>query len=125
MAAHEEERERIVLIQAHVRLQRRDERPLGPELARDGFLPPPPGHLAPHLIREPAQGDVVEPAAGIAGNALLRPLGRRRDQRLLHGVGARLGHTSGGALMTWRTSTGMTRGAPPGPGADEALTAIS
>ena len=34
-------------------------------------------------------------------------------------------HMSGGALMTCRTSIGMTSGVPPGPGADEALAAIS
>ena len=45
-------------------------------------------------------------------------LGRRVEPRRRHSVG-------GGPLMTWRTSMAMLRGAPPRPGAAEALAAIS
>ena len=90
--------------------------------------------------------DVVEPAAGIAGQSLLRPSARGRDQRLLHRIfrraevvtpprdgaehlrrqlaqqefdaaaGLRARHTSGGPLITCRTSTGMMSAARPGRG---------
>ena len=98
---------------------------------------------------------MIEPAAGVAGQPLGRPLRRRRDQRLLDRIlrgrevvaasgdgaehlrrkvaqqgpdvgGSPLGRqTSGGPLMTCRTSTGMMSGLPPGPGAPEILAAIS
>ncbi len=107
-----------------------------------------------HLLRELApQGDVVQPAARVGGDALRRPLRGGRDQRLLHRVlrGGEVAVAAGhraehlrrevaqqapdgglhvrhrhcfGALITCRTSMGMFSGAPPGPGAADAFAAI-
>ena len=155
MTAHDEQDERVVPIHVELRVRRRDEGPLGQHVAGDGLLAPPPRHLTAHLVREPPERDMVEPASGIAGDALRRPLVRGGDEGLLHrvlrggevvvapghgaehlgrevaqqvadaGAGARRGHVSSGALITWRTSIGMISGLPPGPGADEAFAAIS
>src|SRR5262245_28060652 len=106
------------------------------------------------MIRDAAQRDVVQPAARIGGNSLRGPLHRRGDECFLHcifGVAeivvtpcnraqhlrrkvaqqaldrivVTVGHASmSGAPMTWRTSTGMMSGLPPGPGAADAFAAI-
>ena len=108
------------------------------------------------MIGHAPRGDLDQPAARIVGHALVGPLHRRGEERLLHGVlrGGEvaeaadhraehlrrqlaqqvlvggsvdaIGHTStGGALITWRTSIGMFSGAPPLPGAADARAAIS
>lgn len=156
MTAHEQQGERVVPLRPDVRIRRRHERPLGPQRGRNRVLAAASGQLAAQVVGEAPQGDVIEPAAWVGGNALGGPLGRRSDQcflyRVIRGgevsVTARDGaehlrgklaqqvpdgrvqglrrHTStGGAVMTWRTSNGMISGLPPGPGAAEALAAIS
>src|SRR5271170_6987779 len=59
-------------------------------------------------------------------------LRRKLTQQMLGSRIPFLGHWSsrysisgGGPLMTWRTSIGMFNGTPPGPGAADALAAIS
>ena len=86
MAAHEEQHERVVVVDGDLAVGRRDEGPVGPELARDGLLAAPPRDLAAHAIGHAPEGDLDEPPARIVGHALARPLHRRRDQRLLHRV---------------------------------------
>ena len=155
VAAHEEQRQSVVLLRAGIGVGRRHESPLGPDLARYRILPPPPCHLASHLVGEPAERDVVEPAARIARHSLRRPPARRRDQRFLHRVfrgGEVVTPTCDGAehlrrqlaqqkpdaalrpprpshlrwaALTCRTSMGMMSGVPPGPGAEDAFAAIS
>ncbi len=111
------------------------------------------GLVAAVLVDHPALGHADQPAEGVVGPALLGPLGRCRQQRLLGGVlgfgevavpadhhtedlgrelaqqvlGAGSGaHTSGsGALSTSRTSMGCWIGTPSGPGAAEERAAIS
>ena len=56
------------------------------ELGRDRVLAPPAGLLAPDVVGQAAQGDAVEPAAGVVRDAFGGPPGRRRDQRVLHRV---------------------------------------
>ena len=108
------------------------------------------------LMMHAPRGHVDQPAAWVVGHALLGPLHRRREQRLLHCVlrgsevaetpddrpedlrrevaqqalagrvqAARRHRSTGGALITSRTSIGMFSGAPPGPGAADARAAIS
>ena len=57
-----------------------------PTLAGDRVLATATRDLAAHVIGQPPHGDLIEPAARIVGNALARPLRRRGDQRLLHGI---------------------------------------
>ena len=81
---------------------RRDQRFLN-RVLRGGEIAEAPDHGAEHLRREVAQ----------------QVLGRRGSRR-------RWNHMStGGALITWRTSIGMLSGAPPLPGAADARAAIS
>src|SRR5678815_3946651 len=104
------------------------------------------------MIGHPPHGDLDQPAARVVGDPVRGPLLRRRDERLLHRVlrGGEIaeaadhraehlrrelaqqaltgeaGHTStGGPLITSRTSIGMLSGLPPGPGAADARAAIS
>ena len=99
----------------------------------DGLLPAPPRALAAPLVDQPPLGDGQQPRARVVRHALVRPLQRRGEQRLLHRVLARVElpvpayqhaedlrrelaqqvldpavrrHTSGGASPTWRTSIG-------------------
>ena len=119
-------------------------------------LAPAAGQLRAQVVGHAPGGDLDQPAARVVGDAVARPLLRRREQRLLHRVlgggevaeaadhraehlrrelaqqvlarvvERRLRHTStGGALITWRTSIGMFSGTPPVPGAAEARPAIS
>ena len=108
--------------------------------------------LAANVIRHAPRGDVNQPPARIVGETFAWPLDRGRQQRLLHGVlrsgevaeaaddraenlrrqlaqqvlGPKLAHRStGGPLMTSRTSIGMLIGLPPGPGAADARAAKS
>src|SRR5262249_58518362 len=113
-----------------------------------------PRHLASHPIDQTPKRDVVEPALRVPRHAFGRPPGRGRDQRLLNRVlcGVEVpmasgddaehlrrhlaqqvldvqrwlrGHAStGGPLITCRTSIAMLSGAPPLPGAAEALPAM-
>ena len=55
-------------------------------LRRDGLLAPASRHLAAHVIGQASDGDVIQPAARIVGNAGRGPLRRRRDQRFLHRI---------------------------------------
>src|ERR1700704_4803159 len=104
------------------------------------------------MIGDASRRDLDQPGARVLGQAVSRPLRRRRDQGFLDRIlrsgevaeppdyGAqrlrrevaqqvldvgleRRGHqsqSSGGPLITWRTSIVMLSGAPPGPGAAEA-----
>src|SRR6185503_20225911 len=119
---------------------------------RDLVLAPPPRRFCPQVIGHPADGDLDEPSTRVLGQSLGGPLLRRGDERLLDRVlrrgeiaeaaddraenlrrqlaqqalAGKGGHTStGGPLMTSRTSIGMLSGLPPGPGAAEARAAIS
>src|SRR5262249_10332334 len=129
------------------------ERPLCPDLACNRILASLPRHLAAHPIDETSNCDVVEPSAGIPRQSFDRPLRRGRHQRLLNRIlggveipmatghdaehlrrhfaqqaldvhgGLRVHQSTGGALITWRTSIGMLSGMPPLPGAAEAVAA--
>ena len=78
--------ERIVPVHPDLHLRRRHERPLRPHLAGDRVLAAAARHLAAQVVGDAAQGDVVQPAARVGGDALRRPLRRRGDQCLLHRV---------------------------------------
>src|SRR5688572_4004304 len=154
MAAREEQLERVVVL-LRVRLvvrgdlpRDRVDRPDCGDFARSASL------LARDVVRHPPRCDLIQPAAGIRRRAALRPLHERGEQRLLHRVLGRrevaeaphqgaehprrgfaqqvLGsvvrlaaHTSGGPLITGRSSMGTLMRAPPIPGAAEASAAIS
>src|SRR5205807_5816474 len=79
MAAHEHQRQRVVV--------------LGPRQFRDSGLPrrrlalaPPPGLLAAKAVGHPPRRHMDQPANGIVRRPLRRPLGGRRQERLLHRV---------------------------------------
>jgi hypothetical protein len=121
-------------------------------VAGDRLLAPPAGHLAADVIGHPPGGDVDEPGARLVRYTGQRPLGRRRQQRLLHRVlgsgevtvaahqrgqhvrrqlaqegdrrRRRCHGSTGGALITSRTSMARFSGAPPRPGASDARAAI-
>ena len=81
VAAEEEQRERVV--------DRRDRRRRGFEL--DGErLAAAARDIRPHLVDVAPRRDPHEPRARAVGHAVARPLGGCRDERLLHGVLARL-----------------------------------
>ena len=80
VAAHEEELQRVVLVG---RLARR-------RLARQALLAPVPCTLAAQLVDQPPVRGGEEPAARIGRHAVARPLQRRVEERLLHGVLARV-----------------------------------
>ena len=63
-------------------------RPVRPRrvLHHDDGLAPPPRQLGAELVGHAPGGDLDQPAARVVRHALGRPLHRRRDQRLLHGV---------------------------------------
>ena len=85
MAAHEEQDEGVVRVEAQFGFGWDHER-LGRGFERDGILAPAPRRLAPHVVGQAPPGDLVEPAARIARQARDRPLLRRRDQRFLYRV---------------------------------------
>jgi len=143
MTAHEDQRQGVILI--------RGRRETAELRRRFGFAAAP-GGLTPKVIHHASRGDLNQPAAGIVGHAFPRPLHGGSDQGLLNGVlsggevmetahdrtehlrreiaqqvlGNSIRHgSSGGRLMTGRTSIGMFSGTPPGPGAAEAWAAIS
>ena len=148
MAAHEEQHERVVLLRIHPDSGGRARAPAAAvsRCRRDDF--------AAQVVGHAPRGDLDQPPARIFGNAFARPLQRRRQQRLLHRVlrGAEIAEaadhraehlrrefaqqvlgwcvqrhstSSGGPLITWRTSIGMFIGAPSGPGAADARAAIA
>ena len=154
MTAHEEQRQRVVAVDHQILVRRRDERPFRPQLTAHARLAVAARKLAAQVIRDAPQCHVVQPASRIRRNALRGPLRRGGDERFLQRVLrrveiavlprdraehlrrecaqqaldlARLAHTSagGGACITWRTSIGMFSGTPPGPGAADAVAAIS
>ena len=86
MAAHEQQRERVVLLLAG---GRRD--PVGGSRRhRVGVLAGAAGLLAARLVGEAPRRDGDQPGARVVGEALGRPLRRGGDQRLLDGVLARV-----------------------------------
>ena len=86
MTAGEIEVERLVPFVDALRVGgERDLRVRGHE-ADDQLFPQPAGGVGPDLVGEPARGDGDQPALWMVGQAVRRPLRRRRDQRLLHGV---------------------------------------
>ena len=151
MAAHKEQDESIVLIRLNPKGFRLYCLIL---MDGHSALPPATCDLAPDVIGQPARGYLNEPGAGIVGEAFVGPVKGRRDERLLDSVlgGGEIAETpddraehlrreiaqqmlgdfglrghsmsSGGPLITCRTSIGMFSGAPPGPGAAEASAAI-
>ena len=70
--------------------RRRREGLVGGDLRGGRVLAPPARLLAAQLVGQPARGDGDEPGPRALGHALLRPLDRRGEQRLLHGVLARV-----------------------------------
>ena len=81
MTAHEQQDERVVLLR--VVLDGRDQLV---DLLRRIVLAPAPGALAADVIGHPPRRDLNQPAARIVGHPVARPLRRRGDERLLHGV---------------------------------------
>ena len=145
MTAHKEQDERVVLLRLTFKLV---------DLHRRGGFPAAAGQLAAQVIGHAPGGDLNQPGARIVGKAFPRPLQGGCDQCLLNGVlgvgevteaaDDRAEHlrrklaqqmlgcvkrahskSSGGPLMTCRTSIGMLIGGPPGPGAADARAAIS
>jgi hypothetical protein len=137
MAAHEEERQRVVALGRGIGpgLRRIAERPF---LLHGECLALAPRDVAAKLIGHAPRGDMDQPCARVLRQALARPLHRGGEERFLHGIlgcgeiaepahddaehlrreraqemldrgsGPVRRHCSiGGALMTWRTSTGM------------------
>jgi hypothetical protein len=84
MAAHEQQQQAVVPLRPELVPRVRGGGP--GEVVGGALLPPVAGLLAPAVIGEPAEGDPVEPAAGIVGKAGHRPLAGGGDQRLLHRV---------------------------------------
>src|SRR5262245_34171640 len=96
MAAQEEQDEGVVPARVFSRVRLGTGVRHGP-LAGGDRLAAPPGELAPHVVGEAARGDPDEPAPGVVGYALFRPLPRRRDERLLNRVlgGGEVGEAPG------------------------------
>ena len=80
MAAQHQQRQRVVDRGRRLRLR----------LPTFRLLAPPPGRLTPQYLDPPPRGDRDQPTARILRYAVARPLHRRRQQRLLHGVLARV-----------------------------------
>jgi hypothetical protein len=155
MAAQEEQAQGVVVTRGSlavraglrsIRLRR---------LHRGKVLAAAPRLLAARLVDESARRDLDQPRLRTLRYAGVGPLARRREKRLLNrilggveiamasqhsaedprrelaqqaldgGVRVWLHISSGGALITWRTSNGVLMGAPPRPGAAEACAAIS
>lgn len=135
-------------------VERRDDGLVGRRLHDDEGLAPSPRELCAQVIGHFARCHVDEPRARIVGDALGRPLHRRSDEGFLDGVlgGAEIAVASndhpehlrrqvaqqvlagicgsdqgstGGALITSRTSIARLSGLPPLPGAEEARAAIA
>ena len=158
--AHEQQDQRVVVRGRGVAIRGRGE--VAPALLEDDGLAPPPRDLAADVVGHPPRRDLDQPRARMLRHALLRPLHRGGEERLLDGVlGAgevaeaadhraehlrreraqqllgsgvgraagvevRLDHrSSGGLLITWRTSIGMLSGSPPLPGAAEIFAAMA
>src|SRR5262249_11471054 len=83
MTAHEEQGEGVVLLRSIITFSRGR---LRAGLRSRSAFAAPPGLLASNVIRHAAGGDLYQPGARIAGNALPRPLQDRRHQRLLNGI---------------------------------------
>src|SRR5581483_4539059 len=149
MAAHEEEVQGVVLLVGGFIRGERDLL-VGRDQADDELLAHAPRGLRAHLVGDPARRDANDPPDGALRHALLRPLQRRREERLLNGVlaGGKIAitandrdeharcefaqerrieshHVFGGPAITWRTSIAMFIGLPPGPGAADASAAIA
>ena len=85
MAAEEQQHEAVVGVAGLGRLRRLHRRPAG-----DGVLPALPGLLAAQQVGQPARGDADQPGQRVVRPPLAGPLRRGREQRLLHGVLARV-----------------------------------
>src|SRR5438105_2313331 len=79
MAAQEQQRERVVLIQPGPGVMRRVK-------GDDGFLAAAAGALASPVVDEFATRDRDQPGAWMVGGPVTRPLLGRREQRLLYGI---------------------------------------
>ena len=90
VAAQEQQRQRVVdVLLQFVGGRRGDQLVVGPA-QRVRRLAPPPGRLAAPLVGEPPPGDRDQPPGGLVRHAVGRPLHGRGQQRLLHGVLARV-----------------------------------
>ena len=127
---------------------------MGRRLHDDDGLTAAPGQIGAQVIRHAPGGDLDQPAARILGNTLFGPLQSGGEERLLNGVFRggkvpeppddraehlrreltqqmlgvaveRRHRSSGGPLITCRTSIGMLSGTPPLPGAADTRAAIS
>ena len=152
MAAHEQQHERVVGIDPGLGKNRRrnDERQIlgcrGLAIATRDLAADVIGHASERHVNQPAarivRNTVARPLRGrcdqrflhgvLAGSEIAEPSHRRAEhlrrqlaqQVLGPTVERRRGHfCSGGPLMTWRTSIGMLKGTPPGPGAADASAA--
>jgi hypothetical protein len=85
MAAHEEQDKRVVLF-AGLASGLGHPRVIVGLLDGHRVFPAPTRRLAAHEIDQAARRDPDEPGAGMIGHTGTRPLGRRRDQRLLNRV---------------------------------------
>ena len=155
VTAHEQQDEGVVLLAVAVASGFRMRGGRDRRLHDDHGLAPPPGELGAQVIGHAPRGDLDQPAARIVGHPLGGPLDGRGEQgflnrifrgreiaeapddraenlrrklaqQVLGGEGWRTRHPStGGALITSRTSMGMFIGTPPLPGAAEARAAIA
>src|SRR4029453_17202826 len=83
MAAHEEQDQSVVRVirsPSGINLLLRQTPP------RNGVLPASASLLAAQQIGEPAGGDCDQPALRVVRQTLTRPLRRRREHGLLHGI---------------------------------------
>jgi hypothetical protein len=78
MTAQEQNGERVVLLRRLARAADLEE--------GFGLLASAPSALAPPAVDQAPRRGGHEPRPGMVGHALLRPLRRRREQRLLHGI---------------------------------------
>ena len=86
MTAHEHQRERVILLEAHLTEDGRDHRLDGRVLGGDGLLAAAARDVASHFVGEAPNGDLIQPPSWIRWDAFGRPLRRRGDERFLHSV---------------------------------------
>ena len=86
VTAHEQEQQRVVVLFDAVAVGRRHGWLAFHCLCDDLGLAPPPRQVGADCVGHAPRRDVNQPAAWVFGDALLRPLHGRGQQRLLHGV---------------------------------------
>ena len=86
MTAHEQQHERVVFLRPDVRIGRRHDLVIVRLLQHDDGLAPAAGGFGADVIGHPAGCNMDQPATRVLGHALVRPLRRCGDQRLLHSI---------------------------------------